>query len=210
VSAPEDTPLDRARAAALAELRRAPEAVPWRRDAWRLGAAFVGVGLGAAALALAAGLARPADAAAHVVTLGALAFLAVRCGFLALAPGAARGREALGVAVGGGLAVMNALAFTRLAAGASATPEWVCSASHFALDLVPAWIALRALGGAAWTWPRALAAGVGAGTAGALLGELACRRGPTHVLVHHVGAWLAIVTLVVVVSRARRPRAFAP
>ena len=46
---------------------------------------------------------------------------------------------------------------------ASATPGWVCSVSHFGLDLVPLAVALVALRQAAWRWSRVLAMGLGAG-----------------------------------------------
>jgi hypothetical protein len=105
---------------------------------------------------------------------------------------------------------MLELVLARGAGLPSATPEWVCSVSHVALGLLPLGFALWALRQCAWRWTRALAAGLGAGTAGALLGELACHRGGLHVLVHHVGAWLLIGAATVLISRRARPRTFAP
>ena len=45
---------------------------------------------------------------------------------------------------------------------------------------------------------------------GAIAGELSCERGWMHVLVHHVGAGLVIMAACVLISRAIRPRTFAP
>jgi hypothetical protein len=203
---PTDAPA-RARAAALDELRAAPVPTPWRAQARRLAGAFVATGVAAAAAALVAAIADWGGIAARAWLLAQLLALAAVAGFAALAPRLHGARTAVLVAAP---LLMAELVLARGAGLPSQTPEWVCSVSHVALGLLPLGAALWALRQCAWRWPRALAAGAGAGTAGALLGELACRRGGAHVLVHHVGAWLAIVAICVLVSRRARPRTFAP
>jgi hypothetical protein len=210
VSGPETSPLARARAAALAELRAAPVAVPWSREAAWVAVALAGVSALAALAAIAVGVARPADVIAAAPTIGALLVLALVGGVAVVAPPAAGGKALQAFTLAAASFVMAALALGRRAGLPTETPAWVCSASHFGLGLVPLALALRALRRSAWSWPRALAAGVGAGTAGALLGELACHRGALHVLAHHVGAWVSIILVGVVVSRWRRPRSYAP
>jgi hypothetical protein len=99
---------------------------------------------------------------------------------------------------------------SRGTGAASATSEWVCSLSHVGVGLLPLAVGLWSLRQSAWTWRRAFGAGLGAGTAGAFLGELACHKGATHVLAHHVGAWLFVALACVVISRTLRPRTYAP
>jgi hypothetical protein len=197
----------RARVAALAELRAAPAPTPWRRQAWRLAGAFVATGALAAVAAVAAPIAGWSDVAARALLLAQLLAVAAVAGFAVLAPGLRAARAAVLAAAP---LLMAELVLAHGQGLPSQTPEWVCSVSHFALDLLPLGVALWALRQCAWRWTRALAAGAGAGTAGALLGELACQRGGAHVLVHHVGAWLAIVAACVLFSRRARPRTFAP
>jgi hypothetical protein len=199
--------LSRARAAALAELRAAPAPASWRRHALLVAAGFVATSaLAACAMAL-AGAADPALVAARAAWLGSLAALGALAGVAALAPRGAPARAAVLLAAP---ALMAALALSRGAGLPSETPEWVCSVSHLGLGLLPLGVALWGLRQAAWRPTRAVAAGLGAGTAGAFLGELACHRGTTHVLVHHVGAWLVVVAACVLVSRNLKPRTFAP
>lgn len=207
---PEGSPLAKARAAALAELRAAPRAVPWTREAVRLAAALVGFGLLAAAAVMLGGAARPGDLAARWATIIPLLALALVGGVAAIAPPAAGARAWRALALGAAPLVMVGLVLGRGGGLPSSTPPWVCSVSHVGLGLVPLWLALRALRQAAWSWGRALGASLGAGTAGALLGELACHRGALHVLVHHVGAWAAIVVVGLWLSRRQKPRSFAP
>jgi hypothetical protein len=199
--------LAKARAAALAELRAAPIATGWRTQARRLAGAFVATGVLAAVAALAAPIADRDSAVARAPFLVQLLALAAVAGFAALAPGL---RAARAVVLAAAPVLMVELVLVRGAGLPSATPEWVCSVSHVALGLLPLGFALWALRQCAWRWTRALAAGLGAGTAGALLGELACHRGGLHVLVHHVGAWLLIGAASVLLSRRARPRTFAP
>ncbi len=199
--------LARSRAAALSELRAQPTSRSWRAQAWRVVAAFVGTGLVGAAAVLIAGLSGwPRVLERTPLLLGLLATGAVG-GFVALSP---RGRLRRPLVLVGGPALMAALVLSRGSGAPSSTPEWVCSVSHVGIGLLPLAFALWGLRQAAWRWWRALAAGLGAGTAGALLGELACRRGALHVLRYHVGAWLLVAGACVLLSRAMRPRTFAP
>jgi hypothetical protein len=92
----------------------------------------------------------------------------------------------------------------------SATPGWVCSLSHIGVGVLPLTVALWSLRQSAWSRPRALGAGLGAGTAGAFLGELACHQGARHALIHHLGAWWFVALVCVAISRRLRPRTFAP
>jgi hypothetical protein len=207
MTGPSDDPIARARAAALAELRGKPVATSWRRHAAVVVAAWAGVAVAAAAATLIASLAGTADIVARAPLLAALLAVAAVGGVASQAPGARRWTT---VAIGGALVTMAALVVSRGAGTPSATPEWVCSVSHVALGLLPLTVGLWSLRQSAWTRRRAVATGLGAGTAGALLGELACHQGARHVLVHHVGAWLVVAIACVAISRRVRPRTFAP
>lgn len=199
--------LARARQAALAELRRSPVARPWQRQAAVVVAVWVGISVAAGIAVLAAAMARVPELAPRAPLLGALLLVAVVSGVASLAP---RARLWTTVAMGAVLPTMAALVAARGAGAPSATPGWVCSASHVALGSVPLLVGLWALRQSAWTWRRALATGLGAGTAGAFLGELVCHQGARHVLVHHLGAWVVVAMACVFISRRLRPRAFAP
>lgn len=200
--------LARARAAALAELRARPTAVSWRRQAARLVAIELGLSLAGGVATLATGLARPAEVLGHLLTLAPLVAV---CALGAVATVAPRGGIAWRfIVLALAPAVMALLVLARGAGLSSATPAWVCSASHVAVGLGPLTFALVALRQSARSWTRALAAGLGAGTAGALLGELVCRRGAQHVLVYHLGAWALLALAGVAVSRWLAPRSYAP
>jgi hypothetical protein len=199
--------LARARSAALEELRRSPKATSWRRSAAVIAGAAAGTSALALLAALFASLTSPGELLARAPWLATLVGFGAAAGVAAIAPrrGVAR-TTALVVAFG----LMAVLVVSRGAGVPSTTPGWVCSVSHFGLDLLPLAVALVVLRQAAWTWPRALTAGLGAGAAGALLGELACHQGARHVLVHHVGAWLLATAVCVLLSRRLRPQTFAP
>jgi hypothetical protein len=199
--------LARARSAALEELRRSPKATSWRRSAAVIAAASAGTSALALLAALFASLIGPGELLARGPWLATLVAFGAAAGVAAIAPrrGFAR-TTALVVAFG----LMVVLVVSRGAGVPSTTPGWVCSVSHFALDLLPLGVALVVLRQAAWTWPRALTAGLAVGATGALLGELACHQGARHVLVHHVGAWLLAAMVCALISRLLRPRTFAP
>jgi hypothetical protein len=199
--------LARARESALAELRVAPVAKPCGAEAARLAGAFLITGLVAAGAALAASLGGWDRVLERGWSIAGLLTIAAIGGVAALAPHL---RGARVVVIATTPVFMAALAFSRGAGLPSSTPAWVCSVSHVALGAIPLGFALAALRHCAWRWSRALTAGLGAGTAGALLGELACRQGARHVLVHHVGAWLVIALACIIISRRLRSRSFAP
>lgn len=207
MSAPSDGALARVRAATLAELRRAPVATPWRRQAGVVVAIWVGVNIVAGSATLVAALAEGRDVIARAPLLAALLAVAAVGGVASLAP---RSRPWAFFASLAALLTMAALVMSRGAGVPSSTPEWVCSVSHVGIGLLPLAVGLWSLRQSAWTWRRALATGLGAGTAGAFLGELACHRGARHVLVHHLGAWLLVTIACVAISRRLRPRTFAP
>jgi len=206
-----ETPLSRARHAAMAELRATPQAVSWRRQALWLVQAQVGLALAGMAVALVAGLARPSELFFHAVTVGPLLVVAVLGAIAALAPRVGRVGSSWRIgALGAAAAAMVAVTLARGAGSPSDSPEWVCSVSHLGVGLVPLAFALAGLRQSAPSWGRALAAGLGAGTTGALLGELVCHRGMQHVLVYHLGAWLLLAVSCAVISRRLRRRSFAP
>jgi hypothetical protein len=207
MSGPSDEAITRAHAAALAELRGTPVATSWRRHAAVVAVVLAGIGVAAVAAAFLASLAGAADVVARAPMLAALLAVAVAGGVASQAPGA---RRWTAVATGGALVTMAWLVVSRGAGTPSATAEWVCSVSHVAVGLLPLAVGLGSLRHSAWNRRRALATGLGAGTAGALLGELACHQGARHVLVHHVGAWLLVAIACVAISRRLRPRTFAP
>jgi hypothetical protein len=204
---PDAAPLARARAAALGELRRAPIPTPWTRQAALVVSVWVGIALLAGAATVLAAIATPAGLAARAPLLIALLALAVGGGIASLAP---RGRGWTAVMLVAAPLTMVALVGARGAGLPSATPGWVCSVSHVGLGLIPLAVGLWALRQSAWSWPRALTVGLGAGTAGAFLGELACHQGARHVLVHHLGAWLFIALACLAISRQLKPRSYAP
>ena len=206
-----ERPFARAREAALAELRAAPRALPWRRQALWLVKAQLGLALAGIAVALVAGLAPPSELLAHAVTVGPLLVVSVLGAIAALAPRVGRvGASWRLGALGAAAVAMVVLPLARGAGAPSDSPEWVCSVSHLGVGLVPLAFALMGLRQSAPSWGRALAAGLGAGTTGALLGELVCHRGMRHVLVYHLGAWLLLALACARISRWLRPRTFAP
>ena len=87
---------------------------------------------------------------------------------------------------------------------------WVCSVSHFALAVLPLLIGFRVLAHAAISPWRAISAGLAAGSVGALLGELACGQGSTHIAMFHVPAWIFTAAIAYFVSRQIRPKSYAP
>lgn len=204
---PANDAVARARVAALAELRRTPVATPWRRQAAVVVTAWVAVSVAAGTATLVAALAGASDLVARGPLLVALLAVAVVGGVASLSP---RARLWAPAAVGAALLTMAVLVVSRGVGAPSSTPEWVCSLSHVSIGVLPLAVALWSLRQSAWSWRRALATGLGAGTAGAFLGELACHQGSRHVFVHHVGAWLVVTLACVAISRRLRPRTFAP
>ena len=197
----------RARAAALEELRRQPLAVSWQRDAARtllgvLAATALVIGIGACV-----SIVDPARLGARLLPVALLVALQSVGIFAAIAPGKAALRwTVVFVAV----AAVAAILIGRGAGAPRAIPAIACSGSHLAVDLIPLGFVLYSLRRFSWSLGRATLAGAAVAAAGAIAGELSCERGWVHVLVHHVGAGVVIVAACVLISRAIRPRTFAP
>jgi hypothetical protein len=207
MSSPSDDALARVRIAALAELRRAPVATSWRRQAGLVVAIWVAINIVAGGATLVAALATGRDVIARAPLLAALLAVAAVGGVASLAPRTRPWTFFAGLAA---VLTMAALVLSRGSGVPSSTPEWVCSVSHIGVGLLPLAVGLSALRQSAWTWRRAFTTGLAAGTAGAFLGELACHQGARHVLVHHLGAWVLVTIACVAISRRLRPRTFAP
>lgn len=201
-----DAAIKRARAGALAELRRTPIAPSWRRQALTVIAVVTGVtALGAAFVAFHKGLA-PAFAG-RVPGLVLLATAQV-CGlWAALSPrrSPAGGLAWISAALGAG-----AVLIARGATGESPLPGWTCSASHVATALGPLIVVVLALRQSAWSAGRVLTAGLAVGVAGPIWGEVTCERGVAHAALHHGGSWLIIAAACYVLSRRLTRRSFAP
>jgi hypothetical protein len=197
----------RVRAAALAELRRRPRAVSWRRDVARTLLLVLGTSgavIGAAAWFSIVDFGRIPQRALSVVLLVGLQALGL---YAALAPGKAALRWCA--------AVMAALAAVAMVLGRGsgaglAAPGVPCSAVHLGIDLIPLGLVLVSLRRFSFSLGRSLLAGAAAAATGALAGELSCSRGWTHALIHHVGAGLVVAMSCVLLSRMLRPQTFAP
>jgi hypothetical protein len=200
--------VERVQAALRLELRRNPKPRSWRVDAGKL-VLVSWLFIGAVAVLL---------VSAHETSLEALAAKAwpilpllgvgAVAAWAALAP-RSRSRLWLGTALGAVGAV--SLVWARVGVAApSPLPEWVCTASHFALSIVPVVVAVGLLRHGAPALLRGGVAGIAAGTTGAIIGELACRQSWQHVLVFHLTAWLGAVVLTAALSRRTTARSFAP
>lgn len=141
---------------------------------------------------------------------GALAMCGLLCAFaaaVALVPGLRKAQVAALLAFVPAAAV---LVLVRTQLGPSSTPEWVCTATHLSVAVVPLLIGLFALRRTAPRLLAGVALGVAAGATGAIVGELACGRDATHVLLFHVTAWGAVVAAGAALSVLIRPRSHAP
>ena len=197
------------REAARDELRRAPVATPWQRQSGRAVAALLAFSALALLVSVLAGIGPGARLGDRAALLGVLLGAQVVGVWSIAAPFSRRRLGAAGAAaVVAGLAVALARAGSPGVAGTS--PDWLCSISHLAVDLVPAGVALWLLRGGAWHPLRAVAAGLAAGTVGLLVGEIGCERGLTHVLIYHLGFWLVAAAVFLLATRRLRPRSFAP
>ena len=199
--------LGRTRAAALAELRRQPVAVSWRRDVARtlltiLGTTALVIGVGTWVSIVEPG--RLGERLLQVALLVALQSLGV---FAAIAPGKGALRWIAGLLA---LAAVAGILLGRGAGLPRAIPAIACSGSHLAVDLIPLGLVLYSLRRFSWSLGRAALAGAAVAATGAIAGELSCERGWVHALVHHVGAGLVIVAACVLISRALRPQTYAP
>jgi hypothetical protein len=131
-------------------------------------------------------------------------------GFWSLVSPFSRRRLGSAIAAAGAAGVVLALARSGAPVVVGDAPDWLCSVSHLAVDLVPAGVAILLLRGAAWHPLRAVTAGLAAGTVGLLVGEIGCQRSVAHVLVYHLGFWLAATGGLLIATRRLRPRSFAP
>jgi hypothetical protein len=198
---------ERARAAALAELRRRPRATRWQQETVTalllvLSASAIVLGVGAwlsiVELHRLQGRWLPLALLVAVQGLGVVA---------AIAPGKRAMRwSAAALAV----AAAVALPLGRGAGTVSPIPGFACSTSHLAVDLVPLAVVLYFVRKFSVTLGRSLLAGAAAAATGAMAGELSCGRGWAHVLTHHIGAGVAIALACVLLAGARAPRSYAP
>lgn len=204
---PQASALASARATALAELKAHPQSVSWRRDV----AATVLLVLGSTAAVMAAGvwlsIVEPERLRGHLLTLLLLFALQTGGVFAAIAPGKTTLRRLVGL-----LAIATAVIVVALRGPATppGTSEFACSISHLAVDLLPLGVVLYSLRRFSATVGRALLAGLAASVTGAIAGELSCGRGWSHVLIHHVGAAIAIAIACVLLARIRPPQSYAP
>jgi hypothetical protein len=124
----------------------------------------------------------------------------------AIAPG--RGALRWAAAAVAALAAV-AILFGRGAGTSAGAPAVPCSAVHLVIDLIPLGVVLVSLRRFSWSLGRSALAGAAAAATGAIAGQLSCSRGVGHVLIHHLGAGVAIVVVCVLLSRRRRPETFA-
>lgn len=194
-------------AAVRPELSRAPGKNRWR---FELAAVVTSVFLLTAVIAGALLWSGNTSLTAIDARAGAFVMCGVLCAFaavLALAPGLRKAQVFTVLAFG---AASMALVLMRSAQGASSSPEWVCTATHLGVGAVPLVIGLFALRRGGLRLLSGVALGVAAGTSGAMVGELACGRGPMHVLLFHVTAWAGVVVAGAACSGLIRPRSYAP
>ncbi|WP_164014157.1 DUF1109 domain-containing protein [Pyxidicoccus trucidator] len=198
----------RALAAAREELALRRPSRSWRTQAAWLMAASGGVAL------LIAGVLRAVDVTSSQLLLGRahlMALLLVTCAVCswgALSP-RGRGLRRVGVVLAMVSAAMLVLARDTPHA-ASTLPDWVCTASHLGVGLVPLVVAVLALRSAVFQPLRAVVAGLAVGTTGAFLGELACEQGWRHVAGYHLLAWGLVTVASLVISKSLKPRSHAP
>ena len=200
---------DRIRAIARAELAAAPRARPWWRGAVALGGIALGVGGAAALLTARANLASPGR---QIVVAALLAASILSGCWAALSPG--RRWRALAPAV----ALVAAAGV--VAGGSGLFPDWCggyweaglrCARAVVTYSLPSAAAALLLLRGAAFSPPRALAAGLAAGAAGALALHPHCPIGlASHLALFHVLPWFALAAALLLIQRRLSPRSFAP
>jgi hypothetical protein len=197
---------ERARQAMLAEAQR-PRAWSWRQVTAVVAGSLLGLLGVIAGGALASGATTLDVLALHwPAMLPVVSALLVAC-VAAFAPGARRARW---LAAGLALSAAVLLVLVRTQSHASSTPEWVCTASHVGVAVLPAVVVLWALRRSAFTLLRAVVAGLAVGATGAFVGELVCERGAGHVLGFHLPAWLFSAVVVTWVASRLRPRSFAP
>jgi hypothetical protein len=198
-----------ARAAVLAEAAR-PRGAGWRARMLAVLALTVGVGVAVAVVGSMTGLVPMGTLATRWVTALPVALAGTLTVIAAWTPGKRAWRVAALVLAAGAAAAL-ALAHVAIGAGEDGTsPEWLCTVSHIAAAIPAGAVGLVGLRTMAPSRLRAVLAGLGIGTVGALLGELMCERGPFHVALFHLSAWAVVATVVVVIAARLVPRSFAP
>ena len=201
-----DEGMNQLRAAVFAELE-VPPARSWRGDVLMVIGVCWLLLLATAGVMFAAGQLEPALLLQRTLPLTALLVIGAVCAFASLAP--RRPGQLLGgfvVAVVG----LVGLVMVRGEGHVSAAAPWVCTVSHLALGVGPLVLALALLRKSALSPARAALTGLGVGTTGAMLGELACGQSWAHVAVWHLSAWVGLAMVAMVASRRLVPRSFAP
>ncbi|MFO0600449.1 MAG: hypothetical protein U0228_34390 [Myxococcaceae bacterium] len=194
-------------AALQAELPSAPKKGRWQRELMVVLLAAIGLVLSLAIVLLVTGNAAMSVIASRAALIALCLAICGAASWVAIAPGARRWQLLAGV---GFLLGAIVLVVFRREAEAASTPEWVCAATHFAVNLVPLAAGLIALRRAGLRLAAAVALGVSAGATGAMVGELACGRDSTHVLLFHVSAWASTIVAGALLSRIIKPRSHAP
>jgi hypothetical protein len=172
----------------------------WRGDAALVLASAWGVALAITAVLAALGQTGPELLERHA---GALAWVLVCGGVAAVAALGPIRRSTRFVAVLAAIAAPVVLVLLRVRAGGetSRLPQWVCTVSHLGVGIVPLVVGLSVLRRAAPSPARAVLCGLAAGTAGALVGEVACAQSWEHVALFHVSAWAALAVICARVSQ---------
>ncbi len=203
--------LEKARDEALKELAAHPRTTPWWREvAVLVGAYALVTVLGALALTRVGLVGNTAST--WVVTGLALLLVVAMVGgaWVALAPGrkAAWGLVGTSAAVVGLSVVLggSGLAMRGLLSGALG-----CARVHMMLSALPLVAALVLLRRSAYHPARAVAAGLSGGAVGLLLLHLHCPDGSTaHLALSHVGPWLLLGGLTLLVRARLSTRSHAP
>ncbi|MCY1077594.1 DUF1109 domain-containing protein [Archangium lansingense] len=200
--------LERTLSVAREELARKRPVRRWRTQAAWLFVASAGLTAAVAGVLLVLGQTSGGVLLGRAPILALLWTTSAVCAWGALSP---RGRKLEPWGVMLAMASAAALVFGRGSlAAAPSLPDWVCTASHVGVGLVPLVVAVAVLRGAAFRPLRALLAGLAVGSTGAFVGELACTQGWRHVLVYHLSAWAIAAVATLVISKSLKPRSFAP
>ena len=200
----------RMRDAARAELAASPRARPW----WQGALALIGIALAVGAAGALFTSHQNLASAARQIGVAALLVGSVLSGsWAALLPAQRRGSS---VATAAALLAAAAV----VAGGSGLFPAWCggyweaglrCARAVVIYSLPPAAAALFLQRGAAFSLPRALAAGLAAGAAGALALHPHCAVGqPSHLVPFHVLPWFAVAAALPLIQWRLAPRSFAP
>jgi hypothetical protein len=191
----------------LAQQRPAVPAPSWKRDVLKLVLASVGFASGVAILGIGLHAFESEHVLSRLMPMALVSLAACGLAYVAIAPGNRSLR--IPALVLAGIAAL-ALVATRPAALPQSFPHWWCTVGHLGFGIVPLLVALAVLRRFAFSWWRAALAGASAGCVGALLGELGCVEGPSHVFWYHLPAWILVAGLTLVLARQRKPDSFVP